>query len=105
MQDGKRNQIVHYLLNIGIIILLFLGAFFGTRPPHVTISENYIKISGFYGVELRMEDIEQLEIRESLPRIVTRTNGLDWFGIAKRGIYELEELGRTRLIDNVYFSR
>lgn len=98
MQRENRAQSIRYLINAAIIVLLILIFYFGTRSPHITITENHIKISGLYGVELRVEDIEQLQIRETLPTIKTRTNGMDLFGIAKRGIYELEELGRTRMI-------
>jgi hypothetical protein len=98
MKQLKRNQAARSFLNITIIALLILLTYFGIRPPRVTVSENYIKISGLYGVQLRVDDIEQIELREALPRIKSRTNGMDLFGIAKRGIYSLEELGRTRLI-------
>jgi hypothetical protein len=98
MRSNKKYLAMHYLMNIGIVVMLVLVTYLGIRPPRVTISENYVRISGLYGVELRIEDIEKLEMREALPRIKTRTNGMDLFGIARRGIYELEELGRTRLI-------
>ena len=98
MKDIKKNQTMRYLLNIVIIAMLVLLTYFGIRPPRVTVSDNYIKISGLYGVQLRIDDIKQIELREALPPIKSRTNGMDLFGIAKRGIYNLEELGRTRLI-------
>jgi hypothetical protein len=98
VRDTKKNQTVRYIMNVTIVVLLVVLIYFGTRPPHVTVSENYIKISGLYGVHLRVNDIDHIELREALPRIKSRTNGMDLFGIAKRGIYSLEELGRTRLI-------
>jgi hydrogenase maturation factor len=98
MQREKRAQSIRYIINAAIIVLLVLIFYFGTRPPHIDITENHVKISGLYGVELRVDDIEQLQMRETLPPIKTRTNGMDLFGIARRGIYQLEELGRTRMI-------
>ena len=66
------------------------------------VNENYVKISGMYGVELRPVDIQRLELRDSIPEIQTRINGMDLFGFARRGIYEVEGLGRTRLISFSY---
>ncbi|HHY81338.1 MAG TPA: hypothetical protein GX505_01505 [Clostridiales bacterium] len=97
MQKNDRRNI-RLIINLIIIAALAIVTYFGTRPPHVEVSRSSVKISGLYGVELRMQDIEKLELRESLPQIRTRINGMDLFGFARRGIYDLEELGRTRLI-------
>lgn len=98
MQREKRTQSIRYIINAAIIGLLILIFYLGTRPPNIDITENHVKISGLYGAEFRVDDIEQLQLREVLPTVKTRTNGMDLFGIARRGIYELEELGRTRMI-------
>ena len=49
-------------------------------------------------MELRTVDIHSLEMRDTLPEIQARINGMDLFGFARRGIYQLEGLGRTRLL-------
>ena len=98
MQNNKRNSKIYYIFRIVIVVIIAIAFFLGTRPAKVTIDNNIIKISGLYGVELRAEDVTHLELREVLPNILARTNGMDLFGIAQRGIYKLEELGRTRLI-------
>ncbi len=96
--QNKKDQVLQYLFNISIVVLLVLVLYIGIKPPQVMISENYVRITGSYGVEMQIEDIDRLELRELLPRIKTRTNGMNLLGIARRGIYDLEELGKTRLI-------
>ncbi len=94
----NKDQVLQYLFNITIVVLLVLVLYIGTKPPQVIISENYVRITGLYGVGMQIEDIDHLELRELLPRIRTRTNGMNLLGIARRGVYDLEELGKTRLI-------
>ncbi|HHU77635.1 MAG: hypothetical protein ACOX27_07105 [Caldicoprobacterales bacterium] len=102
--DNQRKGIIRnqsksarYIFNAVVIVLLAVLFFIGTRPPHIDVSDSLIKISGMYGVELRITDIRQLELRDSIPQVKARVNGMDLFGFANRGIYELEELGRCRL--------
>ena len=99
---GKQNQKIRYMVNIAVILALAILFYIGVRPPHVEVSDSYVKISGMYGVELRVMDIRSLELKDTLPEIQARTNGMDLFGFARRGIYELEGLGRTRLISFSY---
>jgi len=98
MQESNRIKKTRLILNAVILAILAVVIFFAVRPPQVELSKNYICISGLYGVELRMQDIDQLELRESLPQIKARINGIDLFSFVRRGIYDLEGLGRTRLI-------
>ena len=96
--QNKKDQVLQYLFNITIVVLLVLLLYIGTKPPQVMISENYVRITGLYGAGMQIEDIDRLELRELLPRIKSRTNGMNLLGITRRGVYELEELGKTRLI-------
>lgn len=98
MQNNNKTGKIRLIANISVIVILAVILYFGVRQPNVDVSKNYLKISGLYGVELQIQDIDQLELRESLPQIKARINGMDLFGFARRGIYDLEELGRTRLI-------
>lgn len=100
---GKGNSVdkpLNYrmILRIIIIALIIITISLALKPAKVIINENHIKISGIYGAEIRYEDIHDLQLAEQLPRIISRTNGIDLFGLSRRGIYQLEDLGRTRLI-------
>ena len=94
----KKISIVNIVVVIALVILFYIG----TRPPRVEVGDTYVKISGMYGVELRTVDIHSLEMRDTLPEIQARINGMDLFGFARRGIYQLEGLGRTRLLSFSY---
>lgn len=100
---GKGNaadRVINYrlVLWITVITIIIVTISLALKPVKVTINENYIKISGIYGVEVRNEDIHELRLAEQLPEIISRNNGIDLFGLSRRGIYYLEEIGRTRLI-------
>ena len=101
-RTNRQYQKVRLAVNIAVILAVAILFYLGIRPPRVEINENYVKISGMYGVELRPVDIQRLELRDSIPEIQTRINGMDLFGFARRGIYEVEGLGRTRLISFSY---
>ena len=98
--NSQKN--IRYIVNIVVVIALVILFYIGTRPPRVEVGDTYVKISGMYGVELRTIDIQSLELRDNLPEIQGRINGMDLFGFARRGVYELEGLGRTRLISFSY---
>lgn len=103
MKLGKSNAagtVINYrlVLWIAVITIIIITISLALKPTKVTINENHIKISGIYGVEVRKEDIHELRLAELLPEIISRDNGIDLFGLTRRGIYHLEELGRTRLI-------
>ena len=85
-----------------MVIALAVIFYIGTRPPQVEVGDTYVKISGMYGVELRTVDIQTLELRDTIPEVRSRINGMDLFGFARRGIYDLQGLGRTRLISFSY---
>lgn len=102
VQNGKmtakiKKPSINLIINIAVILSLIFILYYGTRPPDITVYEDYVRISGMYGMEFMVEDISNLELREALPTIQSRINGMNLFGLANRGIYELEELGRTRL--------
>lgn len=88
----------HLIIRIAVIALSLVFAFLVFRPVRITVNENYVKITGLYGVEVRVEDIYELKLAEELPQIVSRLNGIDMFGLSRRGIYQLQDLGRTRMI-------
>lgn len=77
---------------VAMAILFFVG----TRESAVTIRSKELKISGLYGTELKLQDITRVELRETLPAIQRRTNGMDFLGTYK-GMFRVEEFGVSRL--------
>lgn len=83
-------------LTIFILIVLVIVVFIGSRENSVTVTEQSIKISGMYGVEINIEDIELVELRENAPRIITKINAID-IPFLKKGTFRLEGFERARL--------
>jgi hypothetical protein len=82
---------------LGLVIIISIGfIFYGTRPQRVVAHGDEIKITGLYGLELNITDIEKIELKKQIPKIELRTNGFS-FGSAKKGNFKLTEFGKCKL--------
>ncbi|MEC8458932.1 MAG: DUF3784 domain-containing protein [Bacteroidota bacterium] len=92
---------------IGIIILIatlafLIGMFFWSeRPSIVELDDQTLKISGPYGIELPLEQIDSLGISNTLPVINKRKHGFSTAAVAK-GKYKGLEGHYLLLIDKPY---
>lgn len=97
MQKSSTNASYKMVFTLVILVAVVIIFFVGGRPAHVEVSSERVTISGMYGTEIPVHEITQLELRDALPRVISRTNGMDLFGTSRRGMFNMEELGRTRL--------
>lgn len=88
---------------IAFLILVFLGVgillYQSTKPARYTITEQKMEISGLYGETIDFEDIIELSINDTMPRITMRTNG-SAVGSRLKGYFNVEGIGRTKLFVN-----
>jgi hypothetical protein len=63
------------------------------------INGNMIRFTGMYGKEMHVSEIAEVELMDTIPRIVIRTNGFS-LGPVHKGNYRLEEFGKCRLYIN-----
>ncbi len=102
--DGRMSPDIKYFLGVILVIMLSVGGSlgYGSIAPEVTITSEYIQIGGIYGIKLRTEEIREVSLQDSLPKILRKTNGFDLGNILK-GNFALEDLGHVKLY--VYRSR
>lgn len=93
---NQKNGNARLLLNGVIVAIVAIAIFIGTRPSAVTVGGDALKVSGMYGVTVKLNDIQEIKLWDTLPKIERRLNGMDFFGMQK-GIYRLEEWGKARL--------
>jgi len=96
--DHNENKNKKSLYIILIVIVLFIAGMmiYSSRPSHIIIENNIMKISGSYGFDMDIAEISEIELRETIPAILSRTNGYS-YGSVKKGYFKLEEYGKTKL--------
>ncbi|KMK75498.1 DUF3784 domain-containing protein [Alkalihalobacillus pseudalcaliphilus] len=91
-KDRKRN---FYILIGSIVVLVGIFAVF-LIPTNVKFHEDYLEVTGLYGVEWSYDDIHTIDKTDELPLIQVRTNGMSVLE-RRLGHYRLEGLGGGRL--------
>ena len=92
----KRAKLTYIIL--GLVAVFVIGLFtYGYLPSKAEISDNMIRFSGMYGIEMNVSDIDNVELSEMIPNIKTRTNGFS-SGAVKKGFFNLDKFGKTRLL-------
>ncbi len=80
---------------IGLAVFIFI--FLGSLSPKSQIEEGYLKIDGFYGLNLPLSEIKEISLEDKMPPVMNKANGFD-AGPVKKGAFEVEGLGRGRLL-------
>ncbi|PKR77276.1 hypothetical protein CEY16_11095 [Halalkalibacillus sediminis] len=71
---------------IGVAVLTYVGL----KDPVVTIDDESFEVSGVYGVEWELEEVEEVQLLDELPEVIARTNGFAFSGVLK-GNFLLEK--------------
>lgn len=79
-------------VTIGVGVLLYFSA----RPTEYALQDGTLKISGMYGQTVQVSEIKNLELRDSIPNIVFKTNG-SGLGNKCKGYFKLKDMGEVKL--------
>lgn len=87
----KRKKMYWFTGSTTVILLgsLAVLTYFSLLENKVTVEESTLNISGMYGVEWNLDDIEKIELLDELPRVIVKTNGFATEGHLK-GRFRLE---------------
>jgi hypothetical protein len=97
--NTDKHGISHYLI-LGIILFLLAGIFlFGFMTTKTQINGDIIRFTGMYGKEMKVSEIEKVELTDTIPAILMRTNGFS-LGPVHKGNFRLDEFGKCRLYIN-----
>ncbi|OSY86860.1 hypothetical protein WH52_14360 [Tenacibaculum holothuriorum] len=72
---------------------------YGNSQSKVKISDNKVIIFGMYGLELPISNIENIQLSDTIPEIITKTNGFN-SGNVKKGYFDLKYFGESHLLIN-----
>lgn len=78
----------------GILVSTML--IYGIREPKIEITSDKITISGMYSSSINKEDIREISLQDTIPKVLRKTNGFD-FGYILRGNFTLDEIGVARI--------
>lgn len=85
------------------LLLIFAGiailAVSLMKPNDIEVTSECLRISGNYGIEVRLDDIRSAELVDSLPKIELRTNGIG-AGNIQVGHFRMQGIGKCRLYLN-----
>ncbi|MCX7921235.1 MAG: DUF3784 domain-containing protein [Clostridia bacterium] len=93
-RKGFVTAMVIFLVLIPIVVgtLVFQGA----KEPSIDINKEYIEISGIYAERILMKDIRDIEIKDTIPKVIIKTNGYN-FGNVLKGNFKLKDMGTGKL--------
>lgn len=88
----KRKKMYWITSVISLATFAFIGVllFFGWQENEVTIENEMFIVTGMYGFEWELSNIESVELLDELPHVMMRTNGFATEGTMK-GRFRLEE--------------
>lgn len=95
-KSRKRNSIILIITIVFTFGVLGGAAFIGMQPNELTISDDRLHVSGFYGVEWPLDEITNVELVDTIANVQVRTNGFS-FANRLKGHFRLEGLGKGRL--------
>ncbi|MDP4153466.1 MAG: hypothetical protein Q8865_08545 [Bacillota bacterium] len=85
--DVEKRKPISHVFGICIAILpvvILVSILYQTNRPAVfTVSNDTLKISSSYGETIQLSDIKSLELKDSLPQKLSKTNGSDFGSILK----------------------
>lgn len=92
---------IGFFIGLMAIILIFITCLcaYGAFEPTITVKDEYITIGGMYASTVHTEDIIEVVLLDSIPRVLRKNNGFD-FGNILKGNFSLENIGKGRLYIN-----
>ena len=100
-QKRKKNSVIASLV-IGVTVILAVTAFLIYMNKNfkvdteIVITDTTLEVMGMYSGIFELSSVSSVELKDSLPKILERSNGAA-INSVKKGDFKLEELGLCRL--------
>ena len=95
---NKKTKLTYFIL--GSVIVFVIGLItYGFFPSKTIFNNTSVIFSGMYGFEINISEIENVNLVDNIPIIKLRTNGFS-FGVVKKGFFNLDKYGKSRLLIN-----
>ena len=84
----SKSNIAKIIISLPICMGLVL--FISSNILNTTVKNNYIKIYGLYGNNIAISDIEELSLKDTIPTINKRVNGIMLTNGKRKGYFNLD---------------
>lgn len=92
---------------VGFLVLVMAGVsaliYYSSKPAEFALNDGVLKISGMYGREIPVKEINSINIKDELPEILAKTNG-SALGTKCKGYFTLKDLGGVELFADTSIS-
>ena len=86
---NNKNNAGKLIISLPIIIAVFL--FFSANILNIKYDNEKIKISGLYGANIKVSDMEEITLKDTMPKIIKGINTLSFGNTVKKGYFKLED--------------
>ncbi|MBH1939998.1 hypothetical protein I5677_03690 [Mobilitalea sibirica] len=90
------SYILGAIILVGVTIFLVVLYNSTKKETEIVISDEYFEVQGMFGATYYFDDIEVIELRDTIPKITRKNNG-SGLGEVKKGDFEVEGLGSGKL--------
>jgi len=102
--DSDGNMKTGAKAMIGVVIVIIAASAIGvglllsssSKPAEYAFENGVLNISGLYGQKIAVSEITALEIKDTIPEVLLRTNG-SALGTMLKGNFKLQDIGQAKL--------
>ncbi|GLC30737.1 hypothetical protein [Clostridium omnivorum] len=92
----KDYTFIKLVFSIFIVAMVFGVILYAINCAKPTVKNDTLKISGLYKVELKIDEIQDITLKDELPNGFHKSNGIDLFGRAYLGNYTAENYDKIK---------
>ena len=94
--NGKKS-LVRYISIGAVVVVLGAIGIMASIPPKLDVQADSFSTSGMYGITVPYNEVQSVELTDNIPKILNKTNGMDFFGFAFNGNFKVEGWGVCKL--------
>jgi hypothetical protein len=100
--DGSLNKRKKFMLTAislfftAVIIGVSIMMYYSYKESEIIVGNKFIEIKGLYSSNILIDDISEVTLKDTIPRITARTNGSS-IGSKLKGNFNLEGIGHAKL--------
>jgi hypothetical protein len=94
MKQNTTSSNSKLILTLVLLVVIGIAVIVLVNGIDVDVNDERVKIKGIYGREIRIEDIEEVQIVEKIPFMGVRINGIG-IGYINIGMYSYQDIGKV----------
>lgn len=99
-EKGEMNRKTKWVIaSISLVVILTAAGvgtllYYSSKPAEYSVENGVFSISGLYGQKIQTREISDIQLKESLPEILMKTNG-SALGDKYKGHFKLKDVGKA----------